>query len=587
MVDCVICEKEDAGEQIARYLQCEKSEGYWTNEKYIVVSARGHLLDMWLKGLTVHSIGELPATEVYYRILKQDKPKMALIKSLSKQCDSVIVATDFDREGEVIGYNIVKHIWKIEDPNKISRVYFNALTDSELKRAFDNLGAMDETLLTQGLARNLADVITGLNLTKALTLLFKEKYSQLTQAISIGRVQSPLLSAITRSVGMSYREEADTFTDDTTSTKTYLVTENEDVEVPISTESETVELVDYEEEEKEIEQAQPFPSTSEVQAELPFSPEISMNICESLYLKGFATYPRTKSHFLPDEVVDELEAKMKEHNFMAESFSSEYAKIPTEESKLPHWAITLTTKGIDALAQKVIKGREKIVADYLTVKIARAMAPPLSVTVLYAIFTVDGERQSVKWSEECENLEDCILPNETFSGKPKVETGTYEIKRIRTQKHDAMVLIEAYKPSFNVFSNKDLVAWMEKEGLGTEATRHTFPVVLRSRNYIDKENLPNQFGEVVASIIDSLGLSSDLTADMEKRIEALTKMKDLQVFRAWILGTTRTLLDKLDTIDNAREIIDFRCPNDHEAILINTRHGLFLRCETCKKFYSL
>ena len=103
----ILAEKEDAGERIAEFLGCRPAEGYWWNDDYLVVAARGHLLDMWLRGLRVHSIDELPATEIYYRIRKQDQPKMNLIKKLSEKCNSFIVATDFDREN----YLSEKELW--------------------------------------------------------------------------------------------------------------------------------------------------------------------------------------------------------------------------------------------------------------------------------------------------------------------------------------------------------------------------------------------------------------------------------------------------------------------------------------------
>ena len=580
----ILAEKEDAGERIAEFLGCKSAEGYWWNDDYLVVAARGHLLDMWLRGLRVRSIDELPATEIYYRIRKQDQPKMSLIKKLSEKCNSFIVATDFDREGETIGYNIIRHVWKVEDPSEITRAYFSALTESELRRAFDNLTVMDEALLTQGLARNLADTIVGLNLTKALTLLFKQRYSQLTQGISMGRVQSPLLSYIRSRVGISYRKRCETTVDRWNPTRVYITTDEGDIEIPISPpRNEQIELVKYEEEEEEIKQAESFPNTSDVQSELPFSPEVSMSILESLYLKGFASYPRTRSHFLPMDVIEGLERKMKEHGYMPESFGAEHAEIPEEESRLPHWAITLTEEGIDALARGIIKGREKIVAEYLITKIARAMAPPLRVVTKYAVLNVDGKVERVEWAERCENPEDAIGYHR-FAGRPDIELGIYDVKVIRPRKEDISTLYEAYEPSFRVFSNKDLVEWMERHGLGTEATRHTFPVVLRQRNYIDRENLPNQLGEAVATIVDELGLSPELTAEMESRIEKLEKLSDLDDFKSWIIKVTENLLDKLK---HGQSEIRFVCPKEHKAILVNTKNGLFMRCEICKRFYKL
>lgn len=117
----------------------------------------------------VHRLSELPLTEVAWHPHKADQPRLNAIRNLAYGIEQIIVATDFDREGEVIGYNIVKTLG-IHNPEAITRAYFSALTQRDVEDAFANLEPMNEALLAQGLARNLADLVIGLNLTKALTL---------------------------------------------------------------------------------------------------------------------------------------------------------------------------------------------------------------------------------------------------------------------------------------------------------------------------------------------------------------------------------------------------------------------------------
>lgn len=583
----VLCEKTQAGERIANFLECTSQEGYWKNDEYLVVALRGHLLDMWLRGLRVRDIRELPATEIYYRVLKRDKQKINLIEQLWKKCDSYIVATDYDREGEVIGVNVINHFRRKETlPESIPRVYFNALTESELTRAFNNITIMDESLLSQGLARGLADTIIGLNLTKALTILFKSKFKKLTQAISMGRVQSPLLSVINRSVGVDYRRYCEPDVDRYNPTQVWLVTDEGDIQLPIKEpkESKMITITSFEEEEEVIEQAELFPDTSTVQKELPFKPDVSMKICESLYLKTWATYPRSRSHFVPKDEIRKLEQKMKWYNFIPKSYGARYSQDVEEESKLPHWAIILTLEGLQALSEGKIKGREKIVAKYLVTKMAKAMAPSLKVNTVYADVIVEGEEKRIEWGQTCENIEDAITFGE-FKSRPRIDERTYNLKILKPMKEDVSSLDSAYEPKFRVFTEKDLVSWMEEHGLGTEATRHIFPVVLQRRNYTDEANLPNQLGEKVATITDELGLTSNLTAEIEARIEKLEKLNELPQFKEWIIETTKNLLSQLQS--GAKHEIQFVCPKEHLATLINTRNGLYMFCETCKKFYPL
>lgn len=572
-------------ERIAEFLSCQRREGFWNNDEYVVCAARGHLLDMWLHGLTFAKIEQLPATEIYYRVLKRDKAKINLMEQLWKDADNFIVATDFDREGETIGFNIISHLRQEEPkPNDIPRAYFSALTESELQRAFDHLTIMNEALLSQGLARNIADTIIGLNLTKALTILFKNRFPKLTQAISLGRVQSPLLSYIKKNVGVTYRKTCEANTERFDVTLVWLVTDDGDIDLPISEpEKPTVTIMGFEEEEEEIEQAELFPDTSTVQRELPFKPDASMKICESLYLKAWSTYPRTRSHFVPEEEVKKLAERMLDLDFMPQSYGAVYAQSVEEERKLPHWAIVLTLEGLQALANGKIKGREKIVAEYLLTKMAKAMAPPLEVTTKYADIVVDGEKNRIKWGQTCENIEDAITYEE-FKSRPSIDVGTYDVKILKPRRRDVSSLWKAYEPEFKVFTEKDLVSWMEKRGLGTEATRHTFPVTLQRRNYTDEANLPNQLGVEVAGIVDVLGLSPELTAEIEGRIEALEKLDQIDDFKGWIVTTTEDLLNQLKT---GAHDIEFKCPKDHMAMLINTRIGLYLHCDQCNKFYPL
>jgi len=587
----VVAEKEDAAERIAAFLGCQRRdvtvEGwkgtFWESDVDLVVAARGHLYELWLRGLRVNSIEKLPVEETYHRVRKENRPRVEMIKMLSERCDSVVVATDFDREGEVIGYNIVKYLRGIEEPSQLPRAYFSALTESELSRAFNEIVPMDEALLTQGLARNLADTIVGLNITKALTILFKNRFSRLSQGVSIGRVQSPLLSYIVRNVGVEYPTKGEAWVDKVQTSKVYIETEEGDVEVEVEPPtSGEVELIGYDEEEREVQQAERFPNTSTFQSELPFNPEVSMSICQSMYGKAWLSYPRTKSHYLPREVIEGLEMKMKEHDFLPDSFGAENARVEVEEAKLPHWAVVLTEEGVEALADGLIRGREKIVARYFIAKMAKAMAPPLRVKTKYAKLIVDDEEVRLKWREECENPEDAVS-YQVFYGKPEVEVGKYRVKVVKPLKEDTWITTYAFNPSFKVFDNKSLVSWMEGCGLGTEATRHTFPVKLQRRNYLDGENLPNQLGETVATVIEKLGLSPQLTAEMEMRIERLNRLEDLEEFKEWIVNVTNDMLERL----KAGVDVQFTCPKLHESELVNTKYGLLMYCDECAQFYRL
>ena len=102
-----------------------------------MVYAIGHLFELkqTVKGWTYPRLETewVPKYEVQMKAT-QIKPIFNLIKRLSKDIDSFVVATDFDIEGSLIGYLTLKYACKA-DPNLAHRMFFSALTDNEVQQA--------------------------------------------------------------------------------------------------------------------------------------------------------------------------------------------------------------------------------------------------------------------------------------------------------------------------------------------------------------------------------------------------------------------------------------------------------------------
>jgi len=193
----IIVEKEPVADKFAEFLNAVQRDGYYESSDYFIVPARGHLIGTTLKGLKSWN---LPLFDFKWYIPKQNKERLELIDYLYNQSDDVIIATDWDREGEVIGERIYAYLQGKFDAYYLpNRAYFSALTQSEVLKGLSNVKQMNEALLAQGHARNYADTMIGLNLTKLLTKIYKIElgYEELSQALSMGRVQSPTLSYIT------------------------------------------------------------------------------------------------------------------------------------------------------------------------------------------------------------------------------------------------------------------------------------------------------------------------------------------------------------------------------------------------------
>ena len=96
------------------------------------------------------------------------KSILTAIKQLMATADEIIIATDFDRDGELIGMETVKYAEA--DMSKVKRARFSALTKGEVEAAFDDLTLPDERLAAAAEARQIIDLSWGAVLTRLISL---------------------------------------------------------------------------------------------------------------------------------------------------------------------------------------------------------------------------------------------------------------------------------------------------------------------------------------------------------------------------------------------------------------------------------
>ncbi len=202
----VITEKPQAAEKIAAALSNGKDKkinkpggvSYYelqrNNKQVIVACAVGHLFSVSQSikgtGYPIFDIGWFPN----YEVRKNDftKKYYNVINNLAKNAGELVVATDFDVEGEVIGYNIVRFIANQKDAK---RMKFSSLTAPEIQNAYDNAHPTIEWgQAIAGETRHFLDWLYGINLSRAL--MHAIKTTGKFKIMSIGRVQGPTLHLI-------------------------------------------------------------------------------------------------------------------------------------------------------------------------------------------------------------------------------------------------------------------------------------------------------------------------------------------------------------------------------------------------------
>jgi len=203
----IITEKPDAASRIASALDAEGKASknvengvpYYVAKRsgdIVVVPALGHLYTVAGKkrgerGYPVFDFRWVPRY-LAERGAARIRTWLKVISKLAENADKFIDACDYDIEGSIIGYSILKHACGGKE-NAAQRMKYSTLTKEELEKSYaEPLSSLDFALIEAGLTRHEVDWLYGINLSRALTTAAKN-YSGRYATLSTGRVQGPTL----------------------------------------------------------------------------------------------------------------------------------------------------------------------------------------------------------------------------------------------------------------------------------------------------------------------------------------------------------------------------------------------------------
>jgi DNA topoisomerase-1 len=154
-----------------------KTINKYLGDDYVVRASMGHVRDLPSKGMGV----DLKTFVPDYEVLESRSKVIGELKKLAKESDKIYLATDLDREGEAIAWHL-KETLGIPD-ERVFRVIFNAITKTEIQKAFLKPHAIDIDRVNAQQARRILDRIVGYEISPLL-------WRKVARGLSAGRVQS-------------------------------------------------------------------------------------------------------------------------------------------------------------------------------------------------------------------------------------------------------------------------------------------------------------------------------------------------------------------------------------------------------------
>jgi len=327
----ILTEKPSVARAFAEALSVPRKDNFWENGEHCIVNALGHLLedflpedyDPALKKWELDKLPIIPQT-VKYKAIEKTKAQLAVVKKCFEKHknDPFLLATDAEREGELIGAEILDYVGFKNYANARRFWVSEALTPQVINTGIKNAKALSEydSYREQGFARQHADWLVGMNLTRLVTL----KSGKL---LHFGRVQTALLGAIHEREKSIINFVPDTFFEAATVldgvspiTVKLFNPDNEEFPTRFDKDSKLLaelkaekdfltksEINEINKEKKTVQPPQLFNLTAlqkEAHKKFSYSPEQTLEIAQALYeTRKCLSYPRTPSRVMGDENV--------------------------------------------------------------------------------------------------------------------------------------------------------------------------------------------------------------------------------------------------------------------------------------------
>ena len=573
-----------------------------------VVASMGHIRDLPKSKLGVNIENDFEPEYINIR------GKGDLIKSLkneAKKAKKIYIATDPDREGEAIAWHLAYIL--NQEKEKITRVTFNEITKSAVKKAIKEPRNIDLNLVDAQQARRVLDRIVGYKISPIL-------WKKVKRGLSAGRVQSVAVKLI-----VDREEEIEKFIPEEywniyanlqdketkkgfqakfygeNGKKQEIHSEDEVQKILKTIEKAKYIVDDIKKSEKKRNPAPPF-TTSTMQQEasrkLGFTLKKTMTIAQGLYegvkipekgTVGLITYMRTDS----TRISEEARAIAKEQitkDYGDEYYENRYYKAK-KDSQDAHEAIRPTCIDInpeeikDALSKDQYKLYKLIYNRFMASQMSAAIYDTMSVTIDANGYTFKANGQTLKFKGFM------TLYVEGTDSKEEEKEGM--LPDIKEKEELKLVKIDP-KQSFTEppprYTEASLVKTLEEKGIGRPSTYSPTITTILDRRYIEKEQkqlAPTELGKIVNKIlIENFTdvINVEFTAEIESEFDEIAEGKEpwknmIREFYGPFEKELEKVEKELEKVELVEEVSDVPCEKCGRMMVYKYgRYGKFLAC---------
>lgn len=604
----IIAEKYSVAERIAYFLSKGKQKKisrkgitYFTfndgDKEYLVIGLRGHIVELdysdnfklWKKENLEDLINAKPV------VMEKFKSLISFLRDTLSNADEVIIATDYDREGELIG----REALMISNfRGRVKRAKFSAVTGEEIMRAFSNLTELNNNLADSAESRQHIDLVWGAVLTRFFSLVTGQKWKNF---LSVGRVQSPTLALIVdreREI-LSFKPEKywDIEANFTEKGVKFVGSHEanpfkvkpDDIYGKIKNEK-IGKVIEKKNIEYGIRPPPPFNTTEFLResTKLGLSVAKAMKIAEDLYSHGYISYPRTDNTVYPKS----LNLRYILEKFLDSPYSDEVKEILSQDTIKPSRGRVETTDHPPIYPVRPIK-KDELKGDYFKLydlvmrrflatlaKEAKVFSTDVKISVAGELFICKGTR---------------LVEQGWMKYYPFLRIREKEIPELSDTVHiESIEMLEKETKPPERYTQASLIKEMERLNLGTKSTRHEIIEKLYERNYIEGQAIrPTPIGMAIVEAMERNNVDAvkpEMTAKLETDMNGieqgiLRKENVIEESKEMLKKVLKELSGKEDVVNEMiRSALDKyremgKCPKCGSPLhLFKTREYRYVQC---------